>query len=215
MRKVAVLLCLVSIFFVLFTGCNKPVTPSSSSSQESSGSESSSSAAPEPETPSAPIPGETKDFAVVTGGTEETVTMTCTSLDFSHWAGAPEVYLYIDSSRYDCYLFEGEYNIAPLGSDMETTCVLHIYPAVGTSAQQALEDIKESIVTYDWGSITQEGTADLYNHSALFAATDRGQSYYFVDYEGGCLLVSLSVAPEAAQQHGPLMEEILKTLYVM
>jgi len=228
------LFCLLVLAIPLFAACNvsKPETPpvvlppQVETSKSENPAEPQSSDTPElllsdttePESANPwpePIYGEIKDFTIMLEGMEEIVPMTYTVLDFSHWPGATNVGLYIDRERYACSVFEGEYDIVPVGSGGDTICSLHVFPKVGESSKDVLEETKIWIENGGHGDIISTGTTELDNHTVLYINTSAGLTSYFVDYNGGCIFLSLSVQPEAMEGHGVRMAEMLRTVKVV
>ena len=165
-----------------------------------------------------PIYGEDKEFVILVEGEEETVTMTYTVLDFSHWSGAADVGLYIDRERYYCYSFEGEYDIVPVDHVYgEPTSWVHVYSIGGETAQEGFDDLKYRIENPSYSGdfdteIMSEGTIELDNHTALYIATNIGATYYVIDYDGGCISLSLIVTPEAEEGHDDRLWAMAKTI---
>lgn len=171
---------------------------------------------PESSSPwSEPVYGEEKDFIIMIEGMEETVTMTYTEFDFSHWPGAAKVSLYIDRERYSCRVFEGEYDILPVGSDGDPIGWLHVFPEVGKTAQEVFDETKIFLESAERGDLTGEGTVELDNHTVLYITTSVGETDYFIDYDGGCIVLSTRVEPEAVEGLGVRLAAMVRTVKII
>lgn len=233
MCRIIALFCVLSLVILAFTGCaaNNPEVSGTYSSEIQETESTSPLSEPEvSDTPadtaetqetenespwSEPIYGEEKDFVIMIEGMEEAVTMTHTELDFSHWPGAANVALYIDRERYDCGVFEGEYDIVPVESDGDPVCSLHVFPRVGETAQEALNETKTILESAERGELTGEGTMELDNYTALYITTSAGETDYFIDYSGGCIILSMSVKPEAIEGHGVRLAAMGRTVKII
>lgn len=225
-HRIIVLFCLLGLAVFTFTGCtvsepqaaDDPTNSTESQEPETSDDPTNSAETQEPESTnpwSEPIYGEEKEFVIMIEGMEETVAMTYTELDFAHWPGAAKVSLYIDRERYNCSVFEGEYDITPIGSGGDPMGRLHVFPSVGKTAQGAFDEIKSSIERNDRGPVTDEGTIELDNHTVLYLTTDAGETCYFVEYNGGCIVLSMNVESEAVEGHGTRLEAMAQTVKII
>lgn len=217
------LFCLLSLVIVVFYGCanSEPeavVDPTETTDTQEPLPDSTNTEdtdTPDDTSPwSEPIYGEQKDFVISIEGMEETVPMTYTELDFAHWPGAAKVALYIDRTRYNCYVFEGEYNIVPIDSGENPLAMLHIFPRVGETAQEVFDETKNIYNGGERGSVIDEGTIELEHHTALYLTNDAGETCYFVDYNGGCVFLSLWVTGEAAEGHGARLAAMVNTVEI-
>lgn len=224
-HKTIALFCVLCLSVTALAGCGTKApeesdasTPPAQSQKPASGTNLTVPDTPGTEQSSSPWGelqyGETKDFTIMIEGMEETVTMTYMVIDFS-WRNAPNVAMYIDRERYTCGAFEGEYDVVPIESGEDPICRLHIFPNEGKTAQEYYDELKPRIVE-GWGEvITGEGTTQLDGHTTLFITTETS-TYYFIDYDGGCVSVSLNIYnPEAVEGHGGRLAETVKTVMIL
>ena len=155
--------------------------------------------------------GETRDFLLNNGGVEETITMTYTEFDFSHFK-APKICIYMDRERYKSHYFEGEPRIVPIGSGADPVCLMHICPHNGRTVEDGIAHSKE--VNERWGiEIIDEGTVELDNHIAYYISTSDDICYY-IDYDNGYATLSFYVEPEAQDEHSQRLFLMAKTIEI-
>lgn len=227
-RGIVVLFCLLSLAVLAFIGytANKPkdtdewsdytVSESNTSDYDNPASLTETQEPDDADQLAELIYGEKKDFVIVIEGIEETVTMTYTELDFANWPGAAKVSLYIDRDRYNCFIFEGEYDIVPVGSGEEPLSSMHIFPNVGKTAREVFDEIKNNTELSGRGSVAEEGTIESDNHTMLYMKTDGARNtYYAVEYNGGCIVIGMNVEPEAIEGSGIRMNAMARTVKII
>ena len=183
--------------------------------------EMSASPTPAPEPPVSPGPtgelpwpvpvdtGETKTFTLALEGVDEQVEMTRLALDLGLFGG-PVVSLYVDTGRYSCFAFEGDYTIAPAGEDPDNGA--HIAWLAGQTADICAEEALTG------GANTQDGgMVELGSWEAYCVLIDDGsawQTRYYIPVGEDTLALTVYGTAETAEGHAVRLTASLKTLEI-